>query len=146
MQVPSMARIVFALIPTLFITTTFCSRDATHLGSTYDGSFVKAAESFVLDDSLVCAVNISSDPDERETTFTIVGLDTEAPTIVFGSGGTYRFAKAFESDHTISLTFVSRGSGGVDTIVVDKDDGKFARSTAGRLAGVYASASIGSCK
>ena len=53
--------------------------------------------------------------------------------------------KVYESEETVVVQLIATATGGLDSLVIDKTTGKFSRATAGSLAGVYASASVGTC-
>jgi len=107
---------------------------------------VAGTPGFVMADNLMGTVVRSSDRSDVGTKLTFVGLLSNAPKVVFESGITSPMQKVHEGPNSLTLLLVASGSGSVDVFVIDKVTGKFSRASAGGVAGVYASASVGTCK
>ncbi len=102
---------------------------------------------FQMFDNLSCRIAASSHRADVGQTVSLLALTSEKPKVLFsGSGVTSPMQKLFESDDTLVIQVVASASGSTDTVVLNKKNGTFARSSAGNFAGVYASAGIGSCK
>jgi len=107
---------------------------------------VAGSPGFAMTDNLMGTIVRSSDASDVGKKITFVGLRTEAPKVVFESGMTSPLMKVDDGPKTMTLLLVASGSGSVDAFVIDKMSGKFSRASAGSFAGVYASASVGTCK
>lgn len=88
----------------------------------------------------------SSDQAEVGKKLTFVGLLSAAPKVVSEDGVTSPLQKVHEDADLMTLLLVASGTGSVDAFVIDKRTGKFARAVAGKLAGVYVLASVGTCR
>jgi hypothetical protein len=104
------------------------------------------AQSFIMDDNLMCTIEVSSDKTEVGKKIALIGLKSQTPKVIYESGVTSPMVKVFESEKTLTIQLVATGSGSVDAIVIDKITGRFSRATAGSLMGVYSTASIGNCR
>lgn len=116
-----------------------------------DEGRIPGAQDFSMRSNLMCTIEQSSDRSEIDRKISLIGIDTEQPKILFEghkgeSSGTSPMKKIFETSDALTLQLVASLTGSVDTFVIDKKSGKFARAAAGNLAGVYASASLGSCE
>jgi hypothetical protein len=101
---------------------------------------------FAMADNLMCIIEKSSEEKEIGNRISLIGLLTDGPKVLYGSGVTSPMVKVFESSKTLTIQLVASGSGSVDTIVLDKGSGRFARATAGSFAGIYAMAAVGTCR
>ena len=102
---------------------------------------------FVMSDNLSCTVKKSSDKREIGAVLSLLGLKTDSPKLLSNSsGGTFPLTKLHENKDTITAGLIATGSGSTDIFVIDKKTGEFARTASGSLAGIYASASKGTCK
>ena len=54
--------------------------------------------------------------------------------------------KVFESENTLVIQLIAAISGSVDTIVIDKANGRFAHTAAGSFLDVHAIAETGTCR
>ena len=115
-------------------------------GSNLDSSSLPLNKQFVMADNLMCTIKDSSDKKEIREKFTLMGLTTTQPKAKFENGVTSPLQKVFESESTLTVLLIASGSGGVDAFVIDKKNGHFSRAAAGFVAGVYSSASIGTCQ
>ena len=97
-------------------------------------------------DNLMCTIKDSSDKTEIGKKITLMGLTTTQPKAKFENGVTSPLQKVFESESTLTVLLIASVSGGVDAFVIDKKNGHFSRAAAGFVAGVYSSASIGTCQ
>jgi len=92
-------------------------------------------------------MEVSSHKPAVGETVSLLALTSEKPKVLFSSSGvTSPMQKVFESDDTVVIQLVASTSGSTDTVVLNKKNGTFARSSSGNFFGVYASAGIGSCK
>lgn len=114
--------------------------------SNLDSSSLPANNQFIMVDNLMCTIKNSSDKKEIGKKITLMGLRTTQPKAKFESGVTSPLEKVFESESTLTVLLLASGSGGIDAFVVDKKSGHFSRAAAGSVAGVYSSASIGTCQ
>ncbi len=106
-----------------------------------------AGTEFTMADSLVCTIERSTHPDEVGKKITLSGLTTEAPKAVFENHIRSSMVKLFESDATLVIQLVARVSGSVDTIVIDKQSGRFAHTAAGTfLSELHAVSETGICR
>jgi len=102
---------------------------------------------FQMFENLSCRIEASSHKADVGQTVSLLALTSEKPKVLFSSSGvTSPMQKLFESDDTLVIQVVASASGSTDTVVLNKKNGTFARSSAGNFAGVYATAGIGSCK
>ena len=115
-------------------------------GSNLDSSSLPLNKQFVMADNLMCTIKDSSDKKEIGKKITVMGLTTTQPKAKFESGFTSPLQRVFESESTLTVLLIASGSGGVDAFVIDKKNGHFSRAAAGSAAGVYSSASIGTCQ
>ena len=99
-----------------------------------------------MSNNLMGTILQSSDRKEIGKKIGFIGLETREPKVLYENGGTSPMQKVFASESTLTLQLVASGTGSVDTFIIDKKSGKFARATAGSLAGVYSSASLGALK
>lgn len=111
-----------------------------------DDQDIKGTPGFVMSKNLVGSVVKSSDKKEIGKKISFINLHTESPGVLFESGGTSPMQKIFEDDKILVIQQVASGTGSIDTFLIDKKTGKFARTASGSLAGIYAHASIGICK
>ncbi len=111
-----------------------------------DESDLSATPGFQISNNLMGTILQSSDRKEIGQKISFIDLNTNDPKVLYESGVTSPMQKMFESEYTLTLQLVASGSGSVDTFIIDKKSGKFARATAGSLAGVYASAALGTLK
>jgi len=115
-------------------------------GSNLDSSSLPLNKQFVMADNLMCTIKDSSDKKEIGKKITLMGLTTTQPKAKFESGTTSPLQKVFESESTLTVLIIASGSGSVDAFVIDKKNGHFSRAVAGSVAGVYSSASVGTCQ
>jgi hypothetical protein len=115
-------------------------------GSNLDSSSLPVNNQFMFADNLMCTIKDSSDKKEIGKKITLMGLTTTQPKAKYQSGVTSPLQKVFESESTLTVLLVASGSGSVDAFVIDKENGHFSRAMAGSFAGVYSSASIGTCQ
>ena len=93
---------------------------------------------------LVCKVNKG---DQKNRGFTISNLQSKSVKVVWhDTGMSSPFQKVSEDDLILTLLLVADGSGSVDTIIVEKETGKFSRVAAGGFVGLYTIESIGTCR
>ena len=78
--------------------------------------------------------------------FTLTGVQGSDPSVTFQSGNNSPLKKVFEDDRLITLQLVASATGSVDTIIVDKQSGIFARSATGIFGSGYADGSFGICR
>lgn len=114
--------------------------------SNLDSSGLPVNKQFIMANNLMCIIKDSSDKKDVGKKITLMRLTTTQPEAKFESGVTSPLQKAFESELTLTVLLIASGSGGVDVFVVDKKNGHFSRAAAGSVAGVYSSASIGTCQ
>jgi len=115
-------------------------------GSNLDSSSLPLNKQFVMADNLMCTIKDSSDKKEIGKKITLMGLTGTQPKAKFESGTTSPLQKVFESESTLTVLIIASGSGSVDAFVIDKKNGHFSRAVAGSVAGVYSSASVGTCQ
>lgn len=115
-------------------------------GSKLDSSSLPQNPQFMMVDNLMCTIKDSSDKKEIGEKITLMGLSTTQSKAKYESGVTSPLQKVFESASTLTVLIIASGSGSVDAFVIDKKNGHFSRAAAGSLAGVYSSASIGTCQ
>ncbi len=111
-----------------------------------DASRLPTNNQFVMSNNLMCTVVAASDQKGIGNKITLMGLTTDKPKVKYESGTTSPMQKVFESESTVTIQLVAWATGSVDTIVIDKKNGHFSRAEAGSLAGIYSSASVGTCK
>lgn len=117
------------------------------LDNTLFDTSLKPRPYFVMSDNLSCTVKKSSDKQEIGTILSLLGLRTDSPKFLSNSsGGTFPLTKLHEDEDTTTVGLIATGSGSTDVFVIDKKTGEFARTSSGTLAGIYASASKGTCK
>ena len=61
---------------------------------------------------------------------------------MFESGVASPVQKVYESEDTLTLAVVASGTGSVDSFVIEKKTGKFARVAVGSVAGLYAEVAL----
>lgn len=106
-----------------------------------------AGPDFKMADTLTCTVEASSTPAEIGRKFVVSGLTTETPKAVFENHIRSSMVKLFENDATLAIQLVATVSGSIDTIVIDKRRGRFARTAAGSFpAEVHAVSETGTCR
>lgn len=110
-----------------------------------DDRGLSPAPGFSMRDELVCTMARSSTPGDVGGTISLLGLEGTDVRVVFESGTRSPMTKIYETDDTVVLQLTATATGSVDTLVIDKQSGKFSRATAGSLAGLYASAAVGTC-
>ncbi len=115
-------------------------------GINLDSSSLPLNKQFVMADNLMCTIKDSSDKKEIGKKITLMGLTTTQPKAKFESGTTSPLQRVFESESALTVLLIASGSGSVDAFVIDKKNGHFSRAAAGSFAGVYSSASIGTCQ
>ena len=116
-------------------------------GERVDNYEPRGNPNFQMFDNLSCRIEASSHKGDVGQIVSLLAVSSEKPKVLFSSSGVASpMQKVFESDHTLVIQIVASASGSTDTVVLNKKNGTFARSSAGNLAGVYASAGIGSCK
>lgn len=112
-----------------------------------DEKQIPASSSFVMSDKLMGTVLQSSEKEGIGKNLTFFGLNTDKPNVLLSNGITYPLEKRFENERTLTLILASPSkSGGIDSFVIDKKTGKFARVEAGLTDDVYAISSLGACK
>jgi len=116
-----------------------------------DESELSGVKGFIMRNNLMCTIKQSTDTSEIMQKISFIGVRTDKPKVLISgqkglSSITARMRKIFETSDTVTLQLIEAGTGGVETFVIDKKSGKFARATAGSLSGVYASASLGTCE
>ena len=117
------------------------------LSNTLFDTSLKPELSFVMSDNLSCTVKRSSDKKEIGAVLSLLGLRTDNPKLLSNSsGGTFPLTKLHEDKDTTTVGLIATGTGSTDVFVIDKKTGEFARTSSGSLAGIYASASKGTCK
>ena len=107
-----------------------------------------AAEApFKMTDTLVCTIETSTTPSEIGKKINLSGLATDAPKSVFENHIRSAMVRIFESKDTLVIQLVASISGSVDTIVIDKQSGRFAHIAAGAFpAEVHALSETGTCR
>jgi hypothetical protein len=111
-----------------------------------DESRLPQLPAFQMSNNMMGTILQSSDREEIGHKVSFIGLNTNEPKVLYESGVTSPLQRIYESDRTLTLQIVASGTGSVDTFVIEKKTGKFARAAAGSLAGVYASAGLGTLK
>jgi len=114
--------------------------------SNLDSSSLPVNNQFMMADNLMCTITDSSDKKEIGRKITLMGLTTTQPKAKYESGVTSPLKKVFESESALTVLIIASGSGSVDAFIIDKKKGHFCRAAAGSFAGVYSSASIGTCQ
>lgn len=110
------------------------------------GSPTLAAADFRMSDALTCTVETSTAPADIGRKIALTGLATATPQVVFENHVRSSMVKLFESDRTVVIQLVAAVSGSVDTLVIDKTTGRFARTAAGAFLKIHAVAETGSCR
>ncbi len=105
-----------------------------------------AAPDFHWKEQLFCTIERASKPTDVGYSFTLTGLKGSEPSATFQSGNGSPLKAVFEDDRIITLQQVAWATGSVDTIIVDKNHGIFARSATGMLGSGYADGSFGVCR
>lgn len=105
-----------------------------------------AGPDFKMADTLTCTIEASSSPAEIGRKITVSGLTTAAPQAVFENHVRSSMPKVFESENTLVIQLIAAISGSVDTIVIDKANGRFAHTASGSFLDVHAIAEVGSCR
>jgi len=137
---------LFRILPALILTIITSGCDRLSNQSTIDFDSVAGTPAFVMADNLMGTILKSSDVKEVGKKVTFVGLHSSTPKVVFETGMTSPLQKIHEDNDSLTLLLVASLSGSTDAFVINKRTGKFARASAGSFAGVYASASVGTCK
>jgi hypothetical protein len=115
----------------------------SNLGLT--GQDVAPSAGFVYGPNFVGEVKKSVIATDVGTTVVFSGLDGTQPRAIFqSSGGNSPLKIIFETASKIGLQLNTGSS--LDSFVIDKKTGLFARTWSGNFDGVYAGASIGACK
>lgn len=131
------------LICSLIVCTSGCNR----LSDDIQIDWSTAGEpGFLMSDNLMGTIAKSSSRKEIGGKVTFVGLKSRNPKVIFESGMTSPLQKIYETESTLTAMLLASGSGSIDAFVIDKKTGKFAHATAGSVAGVYATAAVGTCK
>jgi hypothetical protein len=105
-----------------------------------------AGADFRMSDALTCTVETSTVPADIGRKIALTGLATAAPQVVFENHVRSSMVKLFESEQTLVIQLVAATSGSVDTLVIDKTTGRFARTAAGAFLKIHAIAETGSCR
>jgi hypothetical protein len=109
------------------------------------GTNVGPSTGFVYGPNLVGEVKKSVIAADVGTTIVFSGLDSTQPRAIFpSSGGNSPLKIIFETASEIGLQLNTGSS--LDSFVIDKKTGLFARTWSGNFDGVYAGASLGACK
>ena len=114
-----------------------------------DGKQLSAHPDFAMGDNLMCTILQSSQRGKVGQKISFIGLTTVNPKVLFESGVTSPIRKEFESENTLTSVLVASGTGSVDSLVLDKLTGKFARiEVAAPFLGesISAVASLGACR
>jgi hypothetical protein len=102
---------------------------------------------FQMADTLVCTIETSTQPDETGRKITLSALTTDSPKAVFENHIRSSMVRIFESEAALVIQLVAAVSGSVDTIVIDKQRGRFAHVAAGAFpADVHALSETGTCR
>lgn len=107
---------------------------------------IEGNPNFIMSDNLSCTILASSDAKQIDRIISLINLNTNEPKVLFEEGGTSPFKKVYETDDRLVIQLIATGTGGVDTIFVNKENGVFARSSVGSILGTYAIAQKGNCK
>ena len=128
---------IFALLPLLIVATS-CSGGPSQ-------SDIKPNPNFLFSNHMTGTLLDSSEKSEKGPSVSFVNMNTNAPSVVFGkSGGSSPMKKIFESEEIVVIQLVASGSGSVDTFLIEKKTGRFARSTLGSIMNsLYASKGYG---
>lgn len=110
-----------------------------------DDKGLSSVAGFAMKDELICTVARSSTTTDVGKVITMIGLTGTDIKVVFEGGNRSPMKKVYETDKTVVLQLIATSTGSVDSFVIDKATGKFSRATAGSFAGMYASASVGTC-
>ncbi len=106
-----------------------------------------AGAPFKMADTLVCTIETSTNSAEIGKKISLSGLTSDAPKAVFENFIRSAMVRIFESEATLVIQLVATISGSVDTIVIDKQSGRFAHTAAGAFpAEVHALSEIGTCR
>lgn len=111
-----------------------------------DESRLSANPGFRMSNNLMGTILQSSDRKEIGQKISFIGLESGEPKVLYENGVTSPMQNVFESERTLTVQLVASASGSVDTFIIEKKSGKFARATAGSFAGVYSSAALGTLK
>lgn len=102
---------------------------------------------FKMADALVCTIETSTNSAEIGKKISLSGLTSDAPKAVYENFIRSAMVRIFESEATLVIQLVATISGSVDTIVIDKQSGRFAHIAAGAFpAEVHALSEIGTCR
>ncbi|MCU0538827.1 MAG: hypothetical protein MUF46_02925 [Desulfobacterales bacterium] len=106
-----------------------------------------AGPAFKMADALVCTIETSTQGAEIGKKISLYGLTTATPKAVFENHIRSSMTRLFESDSTLVIQLVAAVSGSVDTIVIDKQSGRFAHIAAGAFpAEIHALSETGTCR
>lgn len=97
----------------------------------------------------MCTILQSSEGAKIGQRISFIGLTTVNPKVLFETGVTSPIRKEFESENALTSVLVASGTGSVDSLVLDKLTGKFARiEVAAPFLGesISAVASLGVCR
>lgn len=114
--------------------------------SNLDGNKLATTPGFLMSANLMGTIVQSSNKAEIGKKINFIALDSNISRVLFESGVASPFQKVYESEDKLTLVLVASGTGSVDTFVIEKKTGKFARAAVGSVAGVYAQAALGVCK
>lgn len=128
---------IFALLPYLIFVTACASGPSQ--------SDIKPNPNFLFSDHMTGTLLESSNKSGKGQPISFVNMNTNAPSVVFGkSGVSSPMKKIFESDEIVVIQLVASGSGSVDTFLIEKKTGRFARSALGSIMNsLYASKGYG---
>lgn len=111
------------------------------------GTPALAEPAFKMADALVCTIETSTQGAEIGKKISLYGLTTATPKAVFENHIRSSMTRLFESGSTLVIQLVAAVSGSVDTIVIDKQSGRFAHIAAGAFpAEIHALSEIGTCR
>jgi len=138
-----MKKIIFILCLSLFLGGCAASSNLKYIPETNSKEI--GAPDFQYKTNLDCVVKISTNPNEVDSAVSFVDLDTTAPKVLYQADRQIPVDKIYDNNGRLILQTVAGGNANVETFLINKETGVFAKTSMGDFWGIYVVAAKGVC-
>ncbi len=138
-----MKKIIFVLFLSLFLGGCTNSGGLKYIPET-NGNEIGAPD-FQYKPKLDCTVKISTNNNELGSAISFADLDTVTPKVLYQVDRPISVDKIYDNNGRIILQTIAGGNANVETFIINKETGVFAKSSMGDFWGIYVVAVKGTC-
>ncbi|MEI7452330.1 MAG: hypothetical protein WCK37_03980 [Candidatus Falkowbacteria bacterium] len=138
-----MKKIIFVLFLSLFLGACTAPSNLRYIPTANVQE--TGAPDFQYKTSLECTVGISTNSNEIGSAISFTGLDTLSPKVLYQADRPIDLEKVYDNNGRIILQTIAGGNPNIDTFLINKETGVFAKSSMGDFWGIYVVATKGTC-